>query len=52
MDESPGCSLEVCSAAVVVSQLQWFSLLFDQLTDIMIETSAFTASSGGIAENS
>ena len=25
--------------------------LFDQLTDIMIETSAFTASSGGIAEN-
>ena len=27
------------------------SLLLDQLTDIMIETNAFTASSGGINEN-
>ena len=49
INESLGCSLEMCSAAVVVSQLQWFSFLFDQLTDIMIETNTFTDSSGGIA---
>ena len=50
VDESLGCSLEMCSADVVVSQLQWFPL-FDKLTDILIETSTFTASRGGIAEN-
>ena len=49
--ESLGCSLELCSADVVVSQLQWVFPLFDKLTDIMIETSTFTASRGGIAEN-
>ena len=42
VNESLGCSLEMCSADVVVSQLQY---------DIMIETSTFTASRGGIAEH-
>ena len=50
VNESLGCSLEMCSADVAVSQCQRFSL-FDKLTDIMIETSTFTASNGGIAEN-
>ena len=48
---SLGCSLEMCSADVVMSQLQRFTFAPPFTTDIMIETSTFTASSGGIAEN-
>ena len=51
VNESLGCSLEMCSADVVVSQVQWVPL-FNQPTDIMIETNTFTASRSGIAENS
>ena len=47
MYESLGRSLETYSAAVIVSQLRWFTL-FDQPTDIMIETSTFTASRSGM----
>ena len=50
VNESLGCSLELCSADVVVSQSSMISLCFDKLTDIMIETSTFTASRGGIEE--
>ena len=45
--ESPGSSLEKRSAGVVMSQLYWFPVL-DHRNH---ETTAFTASSGGIAEN-
>ena len=51
VDESLGCSLEMCSADVVVSQLHRFPFVRQKRTDIMIETSTFTASRGGIAEN-
>ena len=54
VNESLGCSLEMCSIDIVVSQFQWFLFVltsFDKITDIMIETSTFTASRGGIAEN-
>ena len=46
-DESFGCSLEMRHPDVVESQFQMVFLLFNQLTDIMIETSTFAASSGG-----
>ena len=48
--ESLGCALEMCSADVVVTPLQWFSFSLHAFTDIMIQTNVFTASSGGIAE--
>ena len=50
VNESLSCSLEMCSADVAVSQLQWFPL-FDKFIDIMIETNTLTASRGGMAEN-
>ena len=50
VNESLGCSLEMCSAVVVMSNFNGFPL-FDKITDIMIETSTFTGSRDGIAEN-
>ena len=52
VNESLGCSLEMCSADVGSVSTSIVSPLLDKLTDIMIETSTFTASRGGIAENS
>ena len=46
VNKSLGCSLEMCPADDVVSETSMV-----KLTDIMIETSTFTASRGGIAEN-
>ena len=47
-----GCSLEVCSADDVVSQLQWFPFVRPTHRHLfMIDTNAFTASGGGLAEN-
>ena len=45
VNESLHCSLEVCSADVVVFQLPNDFLLFDKLIDIMIETSTLLVES-------
>ena len=50
-NESLGCSLETCSADVVVSQFQWYPVV-RQNHHIMIGTSTFTDLRGGIAESS